>query len=116
MIKIEECIKFIENRIKDNQNLEEIEYYEAFKYHLESYQSLNNTVIESIDKLNDMIEEYKYGHIQFEKPSDEEVEIILDALENKRENEIRIIFPYIFLYIYVCNKKYKELYKKMAVS
>ena len=89
MIEIEECIKFIENRIKDNQNLEQIEYYEALKYHLESYQSLNNTVTESIDKLNNMIEECKYGHIQFEKPSDEEVEIILDALENKRENEIR---------------------------
>lgn len=89
MIKIEECIKFIENRIKDNQNLEQIEYYEALKYHLESYKSLHNTVIESIDKLNDMIEECKYRHIQFEKPSDEEVEIILDALENKRENEIR---------------------------
>ncbi|MCZ9949015.1 hypothetical protein [Brachyspira hyodysenteriae] len=50
MIKIEECIKFIENRIRDNQNLEQIEYYEALKYHLESYKSLNNTVIENMNK------------------------------------------------------------------
>ncbi|MCZ9869670.1 hypothetical protein [Brachyspira hyodysenteriae] len=65
MIKIEECIKFRENRIKDNQNLEEIEYYEGFLNIIwKVNKSLNNTVFESIDKLNDMIEEYKYGHIQ----------------------------------------------------
>ena len=89
MIKIEECIKFIENKIKDNQNLNDVKYYEAVKYHLESYQSLNNTVNESIDKLNDMINECKYRYIKAEKPTDKDIEMILDALEDKRENEIR---------------------------
>ena len=89
MKSVLECIKFIENKIKDNKNAQQIEYYEALKYHLESYQSLNNTVTESIDKLNDMIEECKYGHVKIENPTDEEVEILLDALEDKRENEIR---------------------------
>ena len=64
MIKIEECIEFIENKIKDNKNAQQIEYYEALKYHLESYQSLHNTVTESIDKLNNMIEECRYRHIK----------------------------------------------------
>ena len=89
MIKIEECIKFIENKIKDNKNAQQIEYYEALKYHLESYQSLHNTVTESIDKLNNMIEECRYGHIKIENPTDEEIEILSDALEDKSENEIR---------------------------
>lgn len=85
MIKIEECIKFIENKIKDNQNLNDVKYYEAVKYHLESYQSLNNTVNESIDKLNDMINECKYRYIKAEKPTDKDIEMILDALENTKE-------------------------------
>ena len=36
MIKIEECIEFIENKIKDNKNAQQIKYYEALKYQLES--------------------------------------------------------------------------------
>ena len=89
MKSVLECIKFIENKIKDNQNLNDVKYYEAVKYHLESYQSLNNTVNESIDKLNDMINECRYGHIKIENPTDEEIEILLDTLEDKSENEIR---------------------------
>ena len=85
MIKIEECIEFIENKIKDNKNAQQIKYYEALKYHLESYQSLNNTVTESIDKLNNMIEECKYRHVKAEKPTDEDINMIIDALENKKE-------------------------------
>lgn len=92
MIEIEECIKFIENKMKDNQNTDDVKYYEALKYHLESYKSLNNSVIESIDKLDNMVKECRYGHIKTIKPTDEEAELLLkelEYLENHKKYEIR---------------------------